>query len=211
MNRRSLLRTVGASGLLAGGYVGGVRVASSPSRSVSVSARALSDDRLGADGTVREPFSDDRPARVDLTLTNDGDAPLPVSFPADDSPISAPATPVSNLLATHDDDRGALLLFPEDRRHVSPVIDPVPNRRGVTNCWNARTTRWGQNDVVDGVRLDPGETNAGTYTVLDLSELHERVLPGDCLEPGRYRLTQRLRYGRGDRQTGTVEYVIEMS
>lgn len=211
MNRRSLLRALGASGGLLGGYVGGIRVANSPARSMSITAGVSADDRLTADGTVRQPFSDDRPASVELTVRNDGPEPLALSFPAAASSLSAPATPVSNLVARRDGERSALLLFPDDRQHVAPVLDPVPIRRGLTNCWYARTTHWGQNDLVEGERLEPGESIAGTYTVLDLPSLPNRALPGDCLESGRYKLSQQLDFVHGQRASTSAVYEIELS
>lgn len=190
MNRRRFLKGVGLTPLGFSGYGVGNRLVSSPERTVSLSRTVRGDVPLSIGGTVDRQFTDSHPARVRFSVTNTGDGPVEFYLPPGNAAVSAPATPVSTFVAEHDTGGSELLVIPEEREHFDPIVDPVPLTKGLTNCWHARTTRWGQNDVIVGERPNPGASVGGHYTVLHHATPGDRVLPGSCLDTGSYHVQQ---------------------
>jgi len=214
MNRRQFLQGAGVGLLGLGGYAGGNRLVDSPERAVSVSGTA-SGDSLSVGGTADRGFTDDHPAVVEFSLRNTGSDSLGLFFPSGDTDVSAPAVPVSALVAEHDTASTELVGIPEDRSHIQPLVDPVPVTTGLTDCWHVRTTRWGQNDIQRGADLDPGESVDGRYTLLQRPTPVDRARPGSCLDTGRYRIEQPVTVtvdeDDGRRESTTVEFWLELS
>lgn len=190
MDRRRFLKGAGLTSLGFGSYVGGNRLVGSSVPAVSLSGTVRGDVALSIGGRVDQQFTDSHPATIRFSVTNTGERAVQCFYESGDADISAPARPVTELVADHETGSTELLVIPDDREQFSPVVEPVPVTKGLTDCWHPRTTRWGQNDIVLGDRIDPGESVDGCYTLLHHATLRDRLAPGSCLDTGSYQIRQ---------------------
>ncbi|MFW5918033.1 MAG: hypothetical protein ACOCR0_00990 [Haloferacaceae archaeon] len=182
----------------------GTRTDGSSDPTTGTTAEPEIDPELDLEASVLQSFDAEHPARLRLSLTNRTDSRHLLS-PGVKRGIDGPLTAIRG---SRREDRRELLLFYRGRDVEEYALcgsgdgSPIPDEP-VDGCWRVACRDELETISAHGpVDLEPGETLAGEYTVLD-------GLDGGCLEPGRYEFEDSTAVGPARRTDGRLEFASE--
>lgn len=161
-------------------------------------SKPITADDIAFDVTVLQQFTNDHPAQLEVSFTNDSETRVRLS--------GGPILPFTGLDGEHQDRDARLLLMPDGNDWITPTdstgdilnVPLVPSSR-TDGCWAVEYDGMlrEQSMLVDELR--PGEAVRHTYTLLDWTS-------ESCLAVGNYTFSEEHSLQRGDSSAETDEF-----
>lgn len=129
---------------------------------------------LSASVELVRQYSREKPARLQVSLTNRSDIPREITF--------GPSLPFSSLRGEQEDGVAVALLVPDDQTHVHVEHTGNSNSQPaepVDGCWRIKGVA--RNSIAQYERLDSGESVTEVYSIFASTENE------GCLPAGAYR------------------------
>lgn len=161
-------------------------------------SRPITSDDIEFDVTVLKQFTNDHPAQLEVTFTNDSNTRLRL--------FGGPILPFTGLNGEYQERDAGLLLMPDENDWITPTdstgdildVPLVPSSR-MDGCWKVEYEGMlrEQSMLVD--ELLSGEAVRHTYTLLDWTN-------ESCLPTGNYAFSEKHSLQRGGHSTETDEF-----